>query len=63
MRFVPQHIPKPDYFFTGYPEGEMQSKVNNLVEIKTKEEISNMKEACIIGIFASTFLIHSKEST
>jgi len=61
MRFVPGHIEKPDYFFTGLPEGELQSRVNNIVEVKTSEEIQNMREACLIGkLFPFyKFTIHS----
>jgi methionyl aminopeptidase len=56
MRFVPEHIKKPDYFFTGYPEGELKSKASNIVDVKTPEEIQNMREACILGLSINPIL-------
>ena len=49
MRFVPQHIPKPDYFFTGIPDEEIQKKVYDSIEEKDEQQIKNMREACIIA--------------
>lgn len=49
MRFVPSHIPKPDYASTGYPAAEIQSKSNKIIEVKTPQEIQNLREACLIG--------------
>jgi len=48
-RFVPDHIPKPDYYSSGYPTSEMSAKANKVIEVKTPEEIQNLREACIIG--------------
>lgn len=48
-RYIPSHIPKPDYFSSGYPTAEMNSKANRIIETKTKEEIENLRQACLIG--------------
>lgn len=48
-RFVPENVVKPEYFETGYPSAELESKSNKIIEVKTPEEIQAMREACIIG--------------
>ena len=37
MRFVPDDINKPDYFFTGTPDEEINDRLNSYIEIKTDE--------------------------
>lgn len=49
MRFVPENIVKPEYALSGYPTEEMDNKQNKAIEVKTPEEIQNMREACLIG--------------
>jgi len=47
--FVTEKIPKPEYAISGVPSEEMQSRGNAMIEVKGKEEIEKMREACIIG--------------
>jgi methionyl aminopeptidase len=49
MRYVPDHIVKPDYFYTSVPNKEMQAKLYRFVEVKSEKEIENMREACLIA--------------
>jgi len=48
-RFIPDHIPKPDYYLTGVPISEDTSKARHTSPIYTPEEIAGIREACRIG--------------
>ncbi len=47
--FVPEHIKKPDYALSGVPNEEIQNR-SQPIEVKSKEEIQNMRDSCVIGI-------------
>lgn len=49
MRFVPSGIPRPEYAETGYPTQEIKAKQTKMIEVKTPQEIENLREACLIG--------------
>lgn len=38
-REIPEHIPKPDYYFTSVPKKEQQSKFQKDIEVKSAEDI------------------------
>ena len=38
-REIPQHIPRPDYYFTSVPKKEQQSKFQKDIEVKSAEDI------------------------
>ncbi len=50
---VPENIKTPDYFITGIPKDEINSKFNNnnnsLIEIKDSDDIAKLRESCLIG--------------
>jgi methionyl aminopeptidase len=49
MRPIPDHIPKPDYYLTGYPAKEMESRQQHAVKIRTEKDVAGIREACRIG--------------
>ncbi|KAL4434793.1 hypothetical protein ABPG77_005320 [Micractinium sp. CCAP 211/92] len=49
MRPIPDHIPKPDYYATGYPASEMESRQQHQVKIRTEKDIAGIREACRLG--------------
>lgn len=49
--FVPEHIAKPDWYYSGVPEEEMKSKLQQLVDIKGPEDVVKMRECAAIGRF------------
>lgn len=50
-RVVPPSIPRPDYADhpQGYPEGEMQSKQQNIVLQRSAKDIEGLRSACLLG--------------
>jgi methionyl aminopeptidase len=48
-RPIPEHIVKPDYFYTSVPKKEQESKFQKDIEVKSEEDIKKMRE---IGILA-----------
>ncbi|KAK9148004.1 hypothetical protein Scep_006761 [Stephania cephalantha] len=48
-RAVPDHIEKPDWAADGIPKIEPNSDLQNIVEIKTQEQIEKMRETCRIA--------------
>lgn len=48
-RFVPDHIPRPEWASTGRPQQEMNSEWQNSVEIKSPAQIAKLREACRVG--------------
>ncbi|KAK9103211.1 hypothetical protein Sjap_020465 [Stephania japonica] len=48
-RVVPDHIEKPDWAADGIPKIEPNSDLQNVVEIKTQEQIEKMRETCRIA--------------
>lgn len=48
-RVVPDNIEKPDWAFDGIPKIEPASDLQNIVEIKTSEQIERMRETCRIA--------------
>ncbi|OVA02997.1 Peptidase M24 [Macleaya cordata] len=49
MRTVPAHIDKPDWAIDGIPKVEPYSDLQNIVEIKTPEQIERMRETSRIA--------------
>ena len=49
MRFVPADIPRPDYAYSGYPASEMQRQSDRTIEVKSPQDIENLRQACVIG--------------
>eukprot|EP00262_Sarcandra_glabra_P005362 TRINITY_DN16859_c0_g1_i1.p1 TRINITY_DN16859_c0_g1~~TRINITY_DN16859_c0_g1_i1.p1 ORF type:complete len:400 (+),score=59.55 TRINITY_DN16859_c0_g1_i1:123-1322(+) len=49
QRFVPANIEKPDWAIDGVPKIEPNSDLQNVVEIKTPEQIERMRETCRIA--------------
>eukprot|EP00457_Paulinella_chromatophora_P008187 gb/GEZN01008216.1/.p1 GENE.gb/GEZN01008216.1/~~gb/GEZN01008216.1/.p1 ORF type:complete len:451 (-),score=82.39 gb/GEZN01008216.1/:39-1391(-) len=49
MRSVPQHISKPDYHLTGFPESESLIKGTTKIHINSEEEIKGIRLACKLG--------------
>jgi methionyl aminopeptidase len=48
--FVPNHIKKPDYYQSGIPSEEINSKAaTKIVEVKSFEEIEKMRKVCLLG--------------
>nr|XP_019705520.1 methionine aminopeptidase 1A isoform X2 [Elaeis guineensis] len=48
-RLVPEGIEKPDWALDGIPKIEPNSDLQNIVEIKTPEQIERMRETCRIA--------------
>ncbi|XP_058084986.1 methionine aminopeptidase 1A-like [Magnolia sinica] len=48
-RIVPANIDKPDWTIDGIPKIELNSDLQNVVEIKTLEQIERMRETCRIA--------------
>ena len=46
---VPENITKPDYAYSGTPIEEIQTRLNQVIEVKSFEEIQKMRESCLIG--------------
>ncbi len=46
---IPDSIPKPDYYTTGVPTFEINSKQQNISPIRTAKEIAGIREACRIA--------------
>mmetsp|Transcript_8247 Transcript_8247/g.51349 ORF Transcript_8247/g.51349 Transcript_8247/m.51349 type:complete len:386 (-) Transcript_8247:1098-2255(-) len=49
MRKVPDHISRPDYADTGYPEEEANSPYQKSPPMPTPSQVEKIKEACRIG--------------
>ncbi|PHJ21294.1 methionine aminopeptidase [Cystoisospora suis] len=49
MRSVPAGIPLPDYAHTGTPQSEVDSRRKSNVHVHTPEQISRLREACLLG--------------
>nr|XP_018685169.1 PREDICTED: methionine aminopeptidase 1A-like isoform X1 [Musa acuminata subsp. malaccensis]XP_018685170.1 PREDICTED: methionine aminopeptidase 1A-like isoform X1 [Musa acuminata subsp. malaccensis]XP_018685171.1 PREDICTED: methionine aminopeptidase 1A-like isoform X1 [Musa acuminata subsp. malaccensis] len=48
-RLVPDGVEKPDWSIDGIPKTELNSDLQNIVEIKTPEQIELMRETCRIA--------------
>lgn len=49
-RTIPDHIPKPDYFFDGYPAQEQSSRQQTQAVIRTNpEQLAGIRAACRAG--------------
>mmetsp|Transcript_28312 Transcript_28312/g.34393 ORF Transcript_28312/g.34393 Transcript_28312/m.34393 type:complete len:384 (-) Transcript_28312:108-1259(-) len=48
---VPQNIPRPDYADhpAGYPEGEAESKQQNVIKPRSPAELDGLRKACRLG--------------
>jgi len=56
--FVPSHIKKPDYYQSGIPSEEINSKYNSkIVEVKSFEDIEKMRKVCLLGRYLFSKLI------
>jgi len=49
MRPIPEHIPKPDYYLTGFPKAEVESRQQHEVKVKTEKDIADIRKTCRIG--------------
>ena len=49
MKTVPDHIEKPDYYTSGVPMDEIESRWQNSVASRTPEEIEKMRKVNLIG--------------
>eukprot|EP01024_Parvocaulis_polyphysoides_P073634 TRINITY_DN948_c1_g1_i5.p1 TRINITY_DN948_c1_g1~~TRINITY_DN948_c1_g1_i5.p1 ORF type:complete len:191 (+),score=14.03 TRINITY_DN948_c1_g1_i5:37-573(+) len=64
-RIVPQNIPLPDYALTGIPHGELRSRQQNLVSIRSEEEIQGIRAAVVNQVdrcWTKLMLLLSQES-
>ncbi|KAF5838034.1 peptidase M24, structural domain-containing protein [Dunaliella salina] len=48
-RKIPSHIPKPDYYKTGFPVMEIESKQQNMVPFYNATDQAGIKAACRLG--------------
>ena len=49
MRSFPKEIPAPEYALTSIPAAELSARANTVIEIRSKNEITRMRNACKIG--------------
>lgn len=46
---VPDHIKKPDYATSGIPTSEINSKSQKIIDVKTPEDIQNLRKCAVIA--------------
>jgi methionyl aminopeptidase len=47
--FVPEHISKPDYYYSSIPTEEMNTPYQKTILVNTYEDIQKMRELSILG--------------
>ncbi|KAI3432398.1 hypothetical protein D9Q98_003954 [Chlorella vulgaris] len=49
MRPIPSHIPKPDYYLTGVPVAEEESRQQKSVKLYSGKAVEGIRRACLVG--------------
>lgn len=46
---IPEHIEKPDYYFTSIPKKEQESKFQHEIEVKDAKQIEALREVAVLA--------------